>query len=264
MRFDLLQKYPAVADLQKAAKRRIPHLAWEYLECGTGNEQSIQRNLDSFARITMLPQFFKGKVEPDISITLFGQIYHAPFGIAPIGLSGLIWPGAEAMLAQTAVRCQIPYTLSTVAAETPEKTGSLVGKMGWFQLYPPRHKKIRADLLKRASENGFKTIVVTADLPIPGRRERLTRAGLKMPPAITPRFVLQGISHPAWAMGTLKHGLPYLKTMEKYANSTQMAKLSAFVNQNIGGTLTWDYLKEIRDEWQESIVVKGLWYTNGT
>lgn len=252
------QKYPAISDLKKRAQQRLPHVAWEYLDCGTGDDRGVQRNLDGFANITMLPRLLKGSLKPVITTTLFGESYNAPFGVAPVGLAGLLWPEADCMLAATAAKYRIPYTLSTLATETPETVGPLAGDMGWFQLYPPRDRKLRDDILKRAKESGFRTLVVTADVPIPSGRERMLRAGLKMPPAITPQFLLQAALHPAWTLATLRAGLPRLKTMEKYANSTQLANLAQFVGKNIGGTLSWEYLKEVRDQWEGPILVKGL------
>ncbi len=254
-------KYPAISDLKKRAQQRIPHVAWEYLDCGTGDDRAVQRNLDGLANITILPRLLKGRLAPKISTTLFGESYNAPFGVAPVGLAGLLWPEADRMLAATAARHRIPFTLSTVATETPETVGPLAGDMGWFQLYPPRDRKLRDDLLKRAKESGFRTLVVTADVPIPSGRERMLRAGLKMPPAITPQFILQAALHPAWTLATLRAGLPRLKTMEKYANSTQLSNLAQFVGENIGGTLSWEYLKEVRDQWEGPIIVKGLLHT---
>jgi L-lactate dehydrogenase (cytochrome) len=101
-------------------------------------------------------------------------------------------------------------------------------------------------------------MVVTADVPMPSRRESMTRAGLKMPPVISPAFVLQAALCPAWTVATLQAGLPRLKTMEKYANTTQLSDLLPFVARNIGGSLSWDYLQEVRDLWEGPLVVKGL------
>lgn len=259
---NLLQKfggsYPAITDLKSRAKKRVPHVAWEYLDGGTGDETAVQRNLDGFNNITLLPQLLKGKITPDISTTFLGRTYSAPFGVAPIGMSGFIWPQSEVLLARTAVEYQIPYTLSTAAAETPENVGPHVGDMGWFQLYPPQEKALRKDLLQRAQSSGFHTLVVTADTPVPSRRERMVRAGLKSPPAITPRFVLQALLNPAWTMATLKAGLPYLKTLEKYTGSNQMRDLTVFLRQNISGTLSWNYLQQVRDEWPGKVIIKGL------
>lgn len=253
-----LEQYPAIADLEGRARRRVPHVAWEYLTMGTGDDRALARNREKLADITFLPRLLKGPLEPDMHTTLFGQRYNAPFGVAPVGLTGLIWPRAEQILAQTAVKYHIPYCLSTVATQTPETIGPLVGEMGWFQLYPPRETAVRRDLLQRVWDSGFKTLLVTADVPGPSRRERASRAGLRMPPRITPNLLWQGIRHPAWAAATLREGLPNLRTMEKYARSGETAELATFVRQKIGGTLSWGYLRELREEWQGHLLVKGL------
>ena len=252
------QKYPAISDIRMRARRRLPHIAWEYLDCGTGDDRGVQRNLDGLANITLLPRLLKGKLDPTIATTLFGQSYNAPFGVAPVGLSGLIWPQAEWMLAAMAAKYRIPYTLSTVAAETPETVGPFAGDMGWFQLYPPHDRQLRDDLLNRAKVNGFHVLVVTADLPTPSRRERMYRAGFRLPPVITRRFILQAALHPVWTLATLRAGLPRLKIMEKYANSMQLSNLAQFVWKNIRGTLSWEYLREVRDQWEGTLIVKGL------
>ena len=44
-----IKRYPAISDLQKRAKTKIPHVAWEYLEGGTGDEAAVARNLRRLA-----------------------------------------------------------------------------------------------------------------------------------------------------------------------------------------------------------------------
>jgi L-lactate dehydrogenase (cytochrome) len=253
----LEQRYPMVWDLQRKARKRLPHFSYAYLETGTGDEQGLIRNQERMANVTLIPRVLKGEVKPDITTLLFGQEYASPFGVAPVGLTGLIWPNTDQILARTAKKYRLPFCLSSMGTDTPETIAPLVGDMGWFQLYPPRDKEIRDDLLKRAKASGFKTLVITADAPLLSRRERMMRAGLIMPPAITPRFVFQVLTHPRWALATLRTGVPNLKTMVKYAGTTDMKELSEFVNQNICGTLSWEYLREVRDQWDGPLVLKG-------
>ena len=253
-----LNDYPAIEDLANKAKKRIPYVAWEYLQSGTGDENLLKKNKAAFQKITFLPQFCKGDLQANIETNLLGQTYAAPFGMAPVGLTGLMWPRVEHYLAATANRCQIPYTLSTVATETPETVGEHVGGMGWFQLYPPRDKELRQSLLKRAAESGFHTLLVTADVPMPSRRERTKRAGMKMPPRITPKMIWEGITHPAWTIATLKNGLPRLRTVEEYTQFKSMKFVSGFVGNRLGGTLSWDYCKVLRNEWKGPIILKGV------
>ncbi len=251
-------QYPAIQDLADKAKKRIPHVAWEYLQSGTGAEDLVKKNREAFQKITLLPRFCKGVLQPTLNTTLFGQDYAAPFGIAPVGLTGLMWARTEHYLAATANRYQIPYTLSTVATETPETVGPKVGNMGWFQLYPPKEKELRDALLKRAKAAGFHTLVVTADVPMPSRRERTKRAGLRMPPQITPKMIWAGITHPTWTIATLRNGLPRLRTVEKYALHSNMKFVSNMVGNRLGGTLSWDYCQQLKEEWDGPVILKGI------
>ena len=254
----LLEKYPSIEDLERKAKRRIPDVAWAYLQSGTGAEIAPQRNREALSKVLLNPRFMKGEINPKMNTTLFGIDYNLPFGIAPVGLSGLMWPGAEMILAQTAKEYQIPYCLSTVATQTPETIGPISQDMSWFQLYPPRKNEIRKDLLERVKKAGFNTLVVTADVPYPSRRERTKRAGLKTPPKLTAKFLWDGITSPAWTRQVLKHGFPKLKTVLPYAESKEATKVFEELRAGFGGTLSWDYLKELRDLWQGTLILKGI------
>ncbi len=253
-----LQRYPAVSDLRTLTRRRLPHIAWEYLDCGTGDERALARNLERMAEVTLAPVFMKGDLKPDLTTTLFGRTYSAPFGVAPVGLTGLMWPRAELILAAAAAKYRIPFCLSTVATQSPEVVGPIAGDMGWFQLYPPRRRELRDDLLKRVRDAGFHTLLVTADVPAGSRRERTSRAGLETPPRITARFVYEALKHPTWTIQTLLTGLPRLRAIEQYAQSKQMGEVASYVGRELGGSLTWDYIREVRDFWDGPLVLKGV------
>ena len=258
MKEKLYKRYPAVVDLQKKAKKRIPHFAWEYLDSGTGIEECQARNRQAFSKVNLVPKFMQGELKPDITTRLFGIDYSAPFGIAPVGLTGLMWPNAEKILAQTANRNRIPFSLSTVGTETPESIGPIVNGMGWFQLYPPRRKELRQDLLSRAQDSGFTTLVVTADVPVSSRRERQIRAGVSVPPKINGRTLFHCAIRPAWTIATLLYGPPRFRLLEKYLDAGSMRHMVNFIGQELGGTLDWHQLQTMRDEWDGPIILKGL------
>jgi L-lactate dehydrogenase (cytochrome) len=208
--------------------------------------------------IRLMPSILHGEFTPDLRTTFLGRDYDLPIGIAPVGMSGLIWPGAEAMLARTAVRENIPYTLSTVATQTPEDLAPHLGHQGWFQIYPPRDPAIRADMLDRAKKAGFHTLVLTVDVPVASRRERQTRGGLTQPPRLSGRLALQAALRPSWLNGIRKTGMPRMKLMDSYAE--QKTRLPS--NQHVGYLLRtspdWDYVKYLRDAWQGPLIVKGV------
>ncbi len=255
----LLNRYPRIEDLRQRARTRIPHFAWEYLDSGTGADECVRRNREALAAVTLVPQFMKGALEPELATHLFGVDYAVPFGVSPVGLTGLMWPRAERILARTAAKFQFPYALSTAATESPEVVGPLVDGMGWFQLYPPRSPQIRIDLLNRARDAGFTTMLVTADVPIASRRERQVRAGVVVPPKITPLMLYRCAIRPAWSLGTLlAGGRPRFRGLEKYVDGDDMQDMLTFIGQELGGTLDWEYLQAVRDEWDGPLVLKGV------
>ncbi|MCY4067588.1 MAG: alpha-hydroxy acid oxidase [Acidimicrobiaceae bacterium] len=251
-------KYLTVEDLRRKARRRIPRFAWEYLDSGEGAERAAARNAECLQRVLLTPQFLKGRLEPDVGAELFGVRYSLPVGIAPVGLTGLIWPGADAALADAAARCRIPYVASTVNSADVSETGPRAGGMGWFQLYPPRDTSVRDDLIERARRAGFGVLVVTADVPWPARRERQTRQRISMPPRVTPRHVGHAALRPAWTWGLLRNGLPRFRTLAPYVDTSTLRDLAGFVGANLGGTLNWAYLAETRRRWPGPLVVKGI------
>lgn len=253
-----MDRFPGIDDLERRAKRRMPHFAWEYLASGTGDERAVRNNLARMAEIELSPQLLKGPLDPELETELFGVTYRAPIGIAPVGLTGLIWPGADQALAATAARERIPYTMSTVSTTSPEEAGPAAGGMAWFQLYPPRDHDLRADLLQRVAESGFTTLVVTADVPAPSRRERQRKARVRVPPIIGPTLVVQAALHPAWSLGVLRNGLPRFRTLEKYIDQATMRATAGFVGASLGGTLSFEYLSQVRDIWTGPLVVKGI------
>ena len=258
----LLQKwlntYPSIDDLRILARKRMPNVAWAYLETGTGREVLMDKNIKAFDDISITPKFCRGELKVNVQTTFLGETYSAPFGIAPVGLTGLMWPKAEVMLAQSAQRSNIPFCLSTVATEMPETVGPHTGSNGWFQLYPPREKQLREIFMQRARNSGFTTLVVTVDIPLPSRRERTKRAGLETPPKITPSFIWEAMKNPTWTVQTLKRGLPKLRMVEEYSEFKSMMSVGSFVRDKLGGNISWEICKELRDNWNGPFIIKGL------
>lgn len=253
-----MDSFPAISDLEKRAKRRIPSFAWVYLESGTGDDHARDHNRAALADVRFRPQFLKGPLSPSTETTLFGTTYNTPIGIAPVGLTGLIWPGADRELAHTGAARNIPYVLSTVGTASPEDAGRWAGGNGWFQLYPPRESAVRSDLVQRAADAGLRVLVVTADVPAPSRRERQRKAHIRVPPKIDLRLAAEAAIRPAWTRALLKEGMPRFKALESYVDEASMKNTAGFVGANLGGTLSWSYLSQLREQWDGPLVVKGI------
>ncbi len=255
---DLDTRYPAIADLAARAKRRVPRFVWDYLDSATGTEATARRNRDALDRILFRPSILHGEITQDLSVEILGQRFERPFGIAPVGMSGLIWPDAEATLARLGRDAGLPYTLSTVASRTPEEVGPHTGGTAWFQLYPPRDPGVLDDMLARVRAAGFGTLVLTADVPVASRRERQRKGGLKQPPRLTPRLMAQTALRPAWALGTLRHGMPRMRFLESYMKSDRSLPSTAHIGYLLRTAPGWDYLARLRAAWDGPLLVKGV------
>ncbi|MFO7856621.1 MAG: alpha-hydroxy acid oxidase [Paracoccaceae bacterium] len=236
----------------------MPRVAWEYLDSGTGEGAGVHRNREAFQRVRLTPRFFVDALAPDLETELFGRTWAAPFGVAPVGVQSLMWPGAELALARAARRAGLPFTLSTMTGEVLEKVAEAAGDSFWFQLYVPRSEEILSDLLDRAEAGGAEVLAVTLDVPTGSRRERQRAAGLGMPPPITPRLIWDVAMRPAWAFATLDRGIPRLATMTKYVPKRELSRFADFVNREMNVAVTPEVLGRLRDRWKGRLVVKGV------
>ena len=127
---------------------------------------------------------------------------------------------------------------------------------GWFQLYPPKDKTIRDDIIKRALESDYSALVVTVDIPATSRKERLLKAGITIPPKLNLRTFFQALAKPIWALNILLHGMPSFGTMTKYEFFTQ-DKIDNGWNE-MPRYVDWQYLEEIKALWNRPIIIKGI------
>lgn len=212
-----------------------------------------------------MPSILHGPLDIDLSVQLFGNTLPLPFGIAPVGMSGLIWPDAEGHLARCGARNCIPYSMSTVASQAPEDLAPHLGPEAWYQLYPPKDEGIRKDMLARARDAGFKVLVLTVDVPVASRRERQTRSGLTQPPRLTPRLLAQVAMRPTWALGMARQhrnegGMPHMRTLDKYTAEAKGESLSstAHIGYLLRTSPDWEYARWLRDHWDGPFVIKGV------
>ncbi|WP_170431693.1 alpha-hydroxy acid oxidase [Ruegeria arenilitoris] len=255
---DLDLSHPSIEDLRKTAQKRIPKFAFEYLDSATGRELGLKVNRDALDAIGFMPRVLCGRTKADLQTTLMGQTYDLPFGIAPVGMSGLMWAGAERMLAKAAVAHNIPFSLSSVAVASPEDVAPYIGKNGWFQHYPVNSGELRRAMLPRIKAAGFHTLIITVDVPEESRRERQRRANLTVPPKADLRTLKEMASRPAWCLAHLREGImPRMRFFDDYV-PTRGRESFTHAGALIRGIPDWDYLRELRQEWEGHLIVKGV------
>lgn len=252
-------EYPSVDHLHARARRRMPGFAYDYLSAGCFGEVNLARNKSDIRSVQLKPWYLRDFDGADQTTELFGETYDAPFGVAPVGLQGLMWPRACEFLAQAAVDHNIPFTLSTVSTASIEETAEITGGRFWFQLYHPAEDELRDKLLERAWDAGCRTLVILADTPTFAYRPKEIRNGLSIPPRMSPRNIFQMLMNPSWAMGQLMAGKPEFRTMKPYIPpGLTMKHLGLFMNKTFSGRLTEAKIAPIREKWKGNLVVKGI------
>jgi L-lactate dehydrogenase (cytochrome) len=253
------RKYPSVSYLREKAKKRIPKFAFEYLDGGCNNEQSLFKNTNDIRNVEIKPKYIVDKKNVSIKTKLFGVEYDAPFGIAPIGLQGLIWPKSPEILAKSAFENNIPFILSTVSTSNIEKISEITEGKVWFQLYHPSNGSITENILKRAEYSGIKNLIILADVPTFGYRDKEIINGLSLPPKITLSNLKNMLSKPRWVINTILNGRPTFETLKPYmSNNMSLKQLGKFMDATFSGRLNKDKISRLRDLWKGNIIIKGL------
>lgn len=252
-------KYPSVTDLRKRAQQKIPKFAFEYLDGGCNEDVNLRRNTSDIREIQLMPRYLRDHQGSSTKTILFGTEYNAPFGIAPVGLQGLMWPNAPEILAKAAHKHNIPFILSTVTTSSIERASELTEGKAWFQLYHPAEDSLRDDIINRAAAAQCPVLVILCDVPTFGYRPRDIRNGLAMPPKMTLANMLQIMGKPEWALKTLKHGQPNFETLKPYMpKGLDLKQLGKFMDQTFSGRLNEEKIKPIRDMWKGKLVLKGV------
>jgi len=258
MKLQYNPRYPSIESLREKARKRIPGFAFDYLDGGCNEEINIRKNTSQIREIELLPEYLKKHVGSNLKTELFGHVYDAPFGIAPVGLQGLIWPNSPEILAKAAFEQNIPFVLSTVSTSSIERISEITEGQAWFQLYHPAEDSLRDKIIKLAGEH-CPVLVILSDVPSFGYRSKEIKNGLAMPPRMTFNNILQIMGKPEWAVKTLIHGQPSFQVLKPYMPAgMNMHHLGLFMNKTFDGRLNEEKVSAIRERWKGKLVLKGI------
>ncbi len=252
-------QYPSIDDLRTKAKERVPQFAFEYLDGGCNEDVSIVRNTAELRDVQLQPRYLRNFEESDTRTKVMGMEFDAPFGIAPVGLQGLMWPNSPEILAKAANNHNIPFILSTVTTMDIERASELTEGKAWFQLYNPVEDVLRDSIISRAEAAGCPVLVLLCDVPTFGYRPRDIRNGLALPPKMSAKNIIQILGKPIWAYNSLKFGQPTFETLKPYTpQGLNLKQLGQFMDRTFSGRLNEEKIKPIRDRWKGKLVLKGV------
>lgn len=241
------------------AKRRLPHLIFDYIDGAAGNEQAKELNRRALEKIHLQPRVLVNVDERTLTKSFLGRSWGLPFGIAPMGMCNLAGPGTDEMLAEAAVQHNIPLALSTMASSSIEDVADWVGENAWFQLYVGHSDDLAMELVDRANDAGYPALIFTVDVPQVAPRRRDLRNGFGVPFRIGPKQFWDFAIHPRWSIPTLLAGAPSLANVPQPTANSSSGKS---FNRNAGrGRIDWAFLDRVRDRWPRPLIVKGVMST---
>lgn len=251
-----------IADFREAARRRLPHFLFEYLDGGSYAEETLRRNVADLAEIALRQRVLADVADINLSAELFGQRMAMPVVLAPIGLAGLNARRGEVQAVRAAEAAGVPFTLSTVSACPLSEVRKAAAKPFWFQLYMVRDRSFMRDLLAQAREAECSALVFTVDMPVPGSRYRDVRSGLAGAPGMIGglRRTMQAAMRPGWAWDVGLMGRPHHlgNIAPLLRGSTGLEDFFAWMRGNFDTGIHWRDLDFIRSEWSGPLILKGI------
>ena len=254
-----LDKYLTIDDLMRAAKRRVPKMFFDYADSGAWTESTYRENTTDFEKIKLRQRIAVNLENRNLATTMLGQPVSMPVGIAPVGSTGMQSADGEIKAARAAEKAGIPFTLSTMAICSIEDVAENTSKPFWFQLYVMRDRPFIERLIDRAKAAGCSALVLTMDLQILGQRHKDVRNGLRAPPPITPKFLYEIATKPAWAFGMLGTKRRTFRNIAGHVTeAVDLASLSKWTATQFDLTLNWKDIGWIKDRFGGPVVVKGV------
>lgn len=225
-----------LADYERLAERALSAQAWAYFAGGSADEITLRWNREAFDRLALAPRILRGGSGGSTLTTLFGRKMAHPILVAPLAYQRLAHADGEHATAIAADAQDALMVLSTQSSITIEEAAKAGATCRWFQLYLQPEREATLELVRRAAEAGFEALVVTADAPVNGVRNREHRTGFQLPAGVA------AVNLPA-----------------RQAPPTRSSDGSSIVfGHFVANAPTWDDIGWLRGQTSLPIVLKGI------
>ncbi|OBG81268.1 alpha-hydroxy-acid oxidizing enzyme [Mycobacterium sp. E802] len=248
----------SIEDYRTAARRALPVMVWAYLDGGAEDERTMRANRASFAKWQLRQRVLSGHADADLGVTIDGQRLDLPVLLAPTGLTGLAHYSGELAAARAAEQAGTRLTLSTASSYSIEEVAAGTSADHWFQLYPWGDGPFSDSMLSRARDAGYRTLVVTVDVPAQGNRTGERRIGMGHPPILTPRRIADAAIRPAWWYGLLRHQRMTMRSLTHITGAKGAVESVSIQSRRMRPDLSWRDVGALRERWDGPFVVKGV------
>jgi L-lactate dehydrogenase (cytochrome) len=249
-----LLRAASIGDLRAIARRRTPRAVFDYTDGAADGELSLNRAKAAFARVEFQPTVLRDVSTVDTGRDMLGKRSTLPFAFAPTGFTRMMNTEGEPAVVSVAEEIGIPYTLSTMGTTTIEDVAAAApAARKWFQLYLWRDRAPAKDLVQRAADAGYDTLMLTVDTPVGGARLRDVRNGLTVPPALSLRTFLDGARHPNWWFDLFTTEPLRFASLESTDGT-----VAELINRVFDPALTMADVEWLRDTWPGKLMIKGI------
>ena len=243
-----------IYDLREIARKRTPRAPFDYTDGAAEQEISLSRARRAFENIEFHPNVLRDVSQIKTSRDVMGLPTGYPLIIAPTGFTRMMHSEGELAGAQAAAEFEIPFTLSTMGTASIEEVQSAQPNgRRWFQLYLWTDRDQSKELIRRARESNYDTLVVTVDVPVAGARLRDARNGMSIPPALTVKTIINAIPRPEWWFNFLTTPPLEFASLNNWGGT-----VGELIDKMFDPTVTFEDLKWIRQEWPGKLIVKGV------
>jgi L-lactate dehydrogenase (cytochrome) len=244
-----------IDDLSRLARKRLPAGVAGYLDGGGEDEWTLRRNRAAFGEVELVPHVLRDVSHVDTGATVLGTPVPLPMILSPVGAPRMFHHEGELAAARAARHSRLPYGVSTLATQPLEAIAEAAqGSPLWFQLYLWGDRSTARELMARARHAGYRALLLSADTTVRSQRDRELRRGIELPtPELTVRTILDGVRHPAWSWHFLTSPAPGFPNLADSGPASRQRMREMF-----DGTVCWQDLEWIRQEWDGPIAVKGV------
>ena len=248
-------------DFEAKARRHLPRPIFGYIAGAAEDNTSLQGNRSAFDNYGFTTRTLVDVSQRSQAVELLGHTYSSPFGIAPMGINALSTYRGDLVLAQAAQQVGIASIMSG-SSLIPMEAVSKAAPTTWFQAYLPGDPARIEALVDRVAKAGFKTLVITVDLPVSANRENNVRTGFSTPLKPSLRLAWDGLTRPTWLVGTLlrtwlNHGMPHFENSFATRGAPILSR-QVLRDFSARDHLNWGHLAQIRKQWQGALVIKGI------
>ncbi len=247
-------------DFRKLAKKKLPAPIFHYIDGGSDDEITLNRNTTAFNDCDLVPNILASVGEPDLSTTVFGRKIDMPLFLSPTAMQSLYTPEGDKASARAAEKFGTMYSMSTMASFSIEEIANISSGPKLFQLYVHKDQSITDDLIDRCRRANFDGLCLTVDTLVAGNRERDHRTGFTTPPKLTLESLLSFAMRPEWVFKYLTNKKFELANIKhKTDKGTNIAKsVIDYINEQYDPKMNWKDAEYCIKRWNGPFALKGV------